>query len=246
MIEDNGDDNGDGSGGGSSLPGEIIDPIAIASLNAIAGQASGLANLAYSNTLANINLTQQNTVANQQAMNQVGESVLGKTVNLVANLNPMEAVAVTKMDTGNDIAQQVTDLKAAIDGFKSNELKPIVPPPSPPPPLILTPNPTGGIIVTAATDDFPITLAFPNDAAVPPAIRSGGTELSVDDAMFPLEFRIVGQLPKPVGMRLNVNRERFPFTLDIDRGGGEAAKEATQIVDEAKFPVRINLKLTPR
>jgi hypothetical protein len=47
-------------------------------------------------------------------MNQLGVTVTGKIVNLVANLSPMEAVAVVKMDTGNDIAQQISDLKAAV------------------------------------------------------------------------------------------------------------------------------------
>ncbi len=38
-------------------------------------------NLVYSNLIQNVNLSQQNAVANQQAMNQLALSILGKTVN---------------------------------------------------------------------------------------------------------------------------------------------------------------------
>jgi len=247
MTDENGADNGSGAGG--SLPGEIIEPIAIASLSSISGQASSLANLTYSNTIANTNLTQQNTVANQQAMNEVAESVLGKTVNLVANLNPLEAVAATKLETGNDIAQQVMDLKAAINDFKRARMKPIariVPPPITRP-LKTHPNPAGGSIVTAAMVDFPINLVFPDDTGIVPPKLSGGTQLKVDRATFPLEIRVAGQLPKPVGTIADVSRQRFPFTVNIIRATASAIKEestqgpSTLEVPEANFPLRINL-----
>lgn len=78
-----------------------------------------LSNLAYANLISNVNLAQQNAVANQQAMNQLLLTVVGKIVNLLANLSPMEAMAVVKMDTGNDVAQQLSDLKAALAAFSA-------------------------------------------------------------------------------------------------------------------------------
>jgi Killing trait len=103
-----------GGGNSSALPDDIRESIAIGNVKSVAEQPSMLANLAYANLLQNVNLSQQNAVSNQQAANQLQLTVTGKAVNLISNLSPMEAVAVTKMDTGNDIAQQISDLKAAI------------------------------------------------------------------------------------------------------------------------------------
>ncbi|MEM9216681.1 MAG: RebB family R body protein [Cyanobacteria bacterium P01_F01_bin.150] len=98
----------------SNLPGDIRESIAIANAKSVAEQPAMLSNLTYSNSISNINLSQQNAVSNQQALNQLGITVTGKAVNRVSNLSPMEAVAVVKMDTGNDVAEQISDLKAAI------------------------------------------------------------------------------------------------------------------------------------
>jgi hypothetical protein len=98
----------------SALPDDIRESIAIGNVKSVAEQPSMLSNLAYANLIANVNLAGQNAVSNQQAMNQLALTVTGKVVNLVANLSPMEAVAVVKLDTGNDIAEQISDLKAAV------------------------------------------------------------------------------------------------------------------------------------
>jgi hypothetical protein len=96
---------------------DIRESIAIGNVKSVAEQSSMLSNLAYANLISNVNLAQQNAVSNQQAMNQLGLTVTGKVVNLVANLSPMEAVAVVKMDTGNDIAQQLSDIKGTLASF---------------------------------------------------------------------------------------------------------------------------------
>ncbi|HEX8558381.1 MAG TPA: RebB family R body protein [Pyrinomonadaceae bacterium] len=101
----------------SALPDDIRESIAIGNVKSVAEQPSMLSNLAYANLISNVNLSQQNAVSNQQAMNQLGLTVTGKVVNLVANLSPMEAVAVVKMDTGNDVAQQLADLKGTMATF---------------------------------------------------------------------------------------------------------------------------------
>lgn len=96
--------------------------IAISGFHSVAQQPAMLSNLSYANLVANVNLSYQNALSNQQAMNQLGLAVTGKAVNLVANLSPMEAVAVVKLDTGDDFARQLADLKgamASLDASKS-------------------------------------------------------------------------------------------------------------------------------
>jgi len=105
---------GSNSNSTSALPNDIRESIAIGNVKSVAEQPSMLSNLAYANQIGNVNLSQQNAVANQQAMNQLALTVTGKVVNLISNLSPMEGIAVTKLNTGNDIAQQIADLKAAI------------------------------------------------------------------------------------------------------------------------------------
>jgi hypothetical protein len=46
-------------------------------------------------------------------------------VNLVANLSPMEAVAAVKLDTGNDVAEQLADIKGTVQAFSP---PPVTPP----------------------------------------------------------------------------------------------------------------------
>ena len=109
----------------SALPDDIRESIAIGNVKSVAEQPSMLSNLAYANLISNVNLSQQNAVSNQQAHNQLGITVTGKAVNLVANLSPMEATAVVKLDTGNDVAQQLADIKGTLGAFN--------PPPLPTP-----------------------------------------------------------------------------------------------------------------
>lgn len=228
--------------GQSVLPDDIRESIALGSFCSITGQPSSLSNLAYSNAINNNNLTQQNTVANQQAMNQVAQSILGNAINQVGNLSAMEAVAVVKMDTGNDIAQQIMDLQAAIAGGPSPQVKP------PKPPLNLKRNPSGGFFVTATLDHFPITFVLGNSGAKTKSPNTrGGTQVKVKDSNFPLEIRLQGKPTKPPETIADVSPFRFPFTVNIDGGSGPPIKEESPqgpsllMVAEGKFPVRINL-----
>ncbi len=162
----------------SAIADDIRESIALSSLNSISGQPANLSNLSFGNTLANVNLSHQNTVANQQAANQVALSVLGNAVDLVANLDPMEAVATVKLDTGNDLAQQIADLKAAFNSFNFNRGDSGGNggngggnggngggnggnggnvPNSPPGPQI-EPNPSGGTTITLTEENLPTEL----------------------------------------------------------------------------------------
>jgi hypothetical protein len=228
----------------SALPDDIRESIALGSFLGITGQPSTLSNLAYSNTIINTNLTQQNTVNNQQAMNQVAKSVLGTTVNLVADVSPMEAVAVTKLDTGNDVAQQLIDLKGVLAGFPNEN---VTPTPAPQP-LNPKPNPDGGgVILTATIDDFPITLAFGNKVSSSKSPNRPGTQFTVNNNSFPVKILLKGKPTKPPATIADVSRSRFPFTVNIEGGSGPPIKEeppqgpGTLTVAEAKFPVKINL-----
>ena len=85
-------------------------------LQTVAMQPSILSNMSLSNLVQNINMTQQNALANQQAMNQVGITVVGKMVNLIANLSPVEAAAAKLFLTENDLAAQLTELEHRVVG----------------------------------------------------------------------------------------------------------------------------------
>lgn len=60
-----------------------------------------------------MNLAMQNAVANQQALNQLGMAILGKAVNVVSNLGPLEAKSAEEVLSGNTMAETIADLKAA-------------------------------------------------------------------------------------------------------------------------------------
>lgn len=97
--------------------GETVTVIGVSNLKSVAEQPAMLSNLAFSNTVANTNLSQQNAVANQQAMNELGVSILGKTVNKVSDLGPLEARSAVDILTNNELAQDMASLKASIQMF---------------------------------------------------------------------------------------------------------------------------------
>jgi len=96
---------------------ETATVIGITNLKSVGEQPAMLSNLAYSNTIANTNLSQQNAVANQQAMNELAITIVGKTVNKVSDLGPLEARSTVDVLTNNEVAQAVLDLKAAVQTF---------------------------------------------------------------------------------------------------------------------------------
>ena len=91
--------------------------IGITNLKSVGEQPAMLSNLAYSNTIANTNLSQQNAVAHQQAMNELGIAIVGKTVNSVSNLGPLEARSAVDILTNDEVAQTISDLRAAVSAF---------------------------------------------------------------------------------------------------------------------------------
>lgn len=100
-----------------SVPGDIVESIAMANVKSVAEQPAMLANLALSNLIANVNLSQQNAVSNQQALNQICLTVVGKVVNLLTTLSPLEAMSDEKVLTGNAVAEEIADLKASLQAL---------------------------------------------------------------------------------------------------------------------------------
>lgn len=102
-----------------TLPSDIVQSVAIGNLKCISEQPAMISNLAYANLVSNTNLSQQNAVSNQQAMNELGIAVVGKTVNNVANLGPLEARSAVDILSNNELAQTIADLKATLQAFPS-------------------------------------------------------------------------------------------------------------------------------
>ena len=96
----------------AELPQDIVQAVAIGNLKSIAEQPAMLSNLAYSNSVANTNLSHQNAVANQQALNELGVTILSKAVNAVANIGPMEARSASYVLTGNELASNAVAMNA--------------------------------------------------------------------------------------------------------------------------------------
>lgn len=90
----------------------------------IASQPAMLSNLLFANLVANINLSQQNAVATQQALNELGLAILAKSVNLISNLSPEEARSDEELLTGNSLAETLADLKATLQAFQPVTAKP--------------------------------------------------------------------------------------------------------------------------
>jgi hypothetical protein len=99
----------------------------LTSLNSNGGQPSRLGNLNYSNFVTNTNLGAQNAVANQQAMNELGISVVGKAINKVANLSPIEGRSSVNVLTDNALADEIASLRAAIEAFSGGGIRPVPP-----------------------------------------------------------------------------------------------------------------------
>jgi len=103
-----------------ALPNDIRESIAIANVKSVAEQPAMLSNLTFANLTASNNLSQQNAVSNQQAMSQLGLTATGKVINRVSNLGSEEAVALLKIDSGNETASMIAELRSVTAGMKKS------------------------------------------------------------------------------------------------------------------------------
>ena len=97
----------------TSLDPGVVEAVAIGNLKSISEQPAMLSNLAYSNTVVNTDLAAKNAVSFQQAINELGVSILGKTVNVISNLGPLESKSAQEILSGNTMGELISDLKAA-------------------------------------------------------------------------------------------------------------------------------------
>ena len=99
------------------LDDKVVSAVAIGNLKAISEQPAMLSNLAFSNVVNSNNLGQQNAVANQQAVGELGISVLAKGSNTISNLDPLSARSAVDVLTNNELAETIADLKAVLQAF---------------------------------------------------------------------------------------------------------------------------------
>lgn len=101
----------------SSLPGEITESIGIANVKSVAEQPATLANIQLANLVQNTNQAQENAVSFQQTQNSIQATVLGKVVNMLTSLGPLEAMSAQQILTGNAVAEEISALKATVQAF---------------------------------------------------------------------------------------------------------------------------------
>lgn len=101
----------------ANLPDDVVSAVAIGNLKSIAEQPGMLSNLAYSNLVMNTNLSQQNAVAHQQQLNELGIAIVAKGTNTVSNLGPLEARSAVDVLSNNELAQTIADMKGTTQAF---------------------------------------------------------------------------------------------------------------------------------
>jgi len=111
------------------IPEDIIQSIAIDNVKTIAAgpavNSQFYQGLAMGNAVHNQNLSQQNAIAEQNAM---GVARLA-TVKQLIEVDPTESVAVNKLMTGNDVASQMQSLLAALNSGAQGVKAQVVTPP---------------------------------------------------------------------------------------------------------------------
>ncbi|GKT26511.1 hypothetical protein [Acidovorax sp. SUPP3334] len=99
------------------IDAQVTSAVAVGNLKAISEQPAMLSNLAYSNVVTTNNLGQQNAVANQQAVGELGIPLVAKATNTIGTIGPMEARSAVNVLTNNALAQTIADLKATVNAF---------------------------------------------------------------------------------------------------------------------------------
>lgn len=89
----------------------------------IAEQPSMLSNLVYSNTLSSNDLGTKGQVFNQNAQNKLRIAILSNAINQVQNNLPLQARSAVDVLTNNELAQTITDFKAAMAAFADKKAR---------------------------------------------------------------------------------------------------------------------------
>lgn len=93
---------------------QVMDSVSAVNTKNLGDQPAFYAGLAMANAVHNQGLAQSNAVSNQQAMNAIQQAAVGSIVNLLLNIDPAEAISTVKELTGDDIAQKLLNLAAAL------------------------------------------------------------------------------------------------------------------------------------
>jgi Killing trait len=95
---------------GGGLPEDIVEAIAVSNAKSIGEQPAILSNLALANEIANVNLSQQNSIANQQAMFQLQMATVAKCVELIVNIDPNNPKASDQIEMYKKLMEQMVEL----------------------------------------------------------------------------------------------------------------------------------------
>ena len=68
----------------------------------------------YSNTIQNINISQQNAVDHQRNMNIMLSALMANVASMILSQDPLQTNSATKALTGNQLAEEITNLKDTI------------------------------------------------------------------------------------------------------------------------------------
>jgi hypothetical protein len=85
----------------------------------VAQQSSALSDLCYANQVSSNDVGAKSQVANQDAMNRLRQAILANAVTRVQDLGAATARASVAVLTSNALAQEIADLKAAVEAFAS-------------------------------------------------------------------------------------------------------------------------------
>ncbi len=96
---------------------QVVDSVAVNNLKTVSEQPALFSNLAYSNAISTNNLGQQNAVANQQAGNELGVSLIAKATKSVSDPGPLEARSAVDVLSNNELAQTLVGLKSSVEAF---------------------------------------------------------------------------------------------------------------------------------
>ncbi len=96
--------------GNGELPEDIVEAIAISNAKSIGEQPAILANLALANAIANLNLSQQNAINNQQAMFQLQMATVAKCVEIITSIDPNNPKANDQIEMYRKLMDQLVDI----------------------------------------------------------------------------------------------------------------------------------------
>jgi len=94
---------------------QITDAISQTDVKVVGEAPAEAMAMLYQMTASAVGLAINNAVASQQQMNAISNAATTQAVNKLLNMDASEAIALVKANSGNDIAQQMSTLLAALN-----------------------------------------------------------------------------------------------------------------------------------